>query len=88
MGWYAGCHHAKIRGNVKFYDGNNIFVLHLNKNFGAEYLIEKYRLLRERQSTNNQRRGYCVHYRRSPEDIRQMYKERLSRTLNFKELVE
>ena len=88
MNWKAGCHDARITGNVRILNADKIFVLHLNKNFGAEYLIEKYRLLKERQSQKNQRRGYCIHYRKSPDEIRQEYKRRWDNAFNFLEMVE
>jgi hypothetical protein len=79
----AGCHTTNPTGSVKLYDGNKIFCIHINRGFGADYNIKRSRILQERNSPENKRKGYAVHYSFSDERIRSDYQKGIERSVNI-----
>jgi hypothetical protein len=84
----AGCHTTNPTGSVKLYDGNKIFCIHINRGFGADYNIKRSRILQERNSPENKRKGYAVHYRYPIERIRKDYIDFLNSTFDINKIID
>lgn len=78
-----GCHTTNPVGNVKLYDRDKIFCIHINRGFGAEYNIKRSRILQERNSPENKKKGFAVHYSFSDERIRGDYQKGIERSMNI-----
>ena len=78
-----GCHTTNPTGNVKLYDGDRIFCIHINRGFGADYNINRSRLLQKRNSPENKRKGYAIHYSFSDDRIRSDYQKGIDRSVNI-----
>ena len=61
MRYEPGAHNCRPLGNVKWYTGNNIFLLH-HKNLGVEYVLDRAAMYRRRMSTDNKKMGWGVQY--------------------------
>ena len=68
-----GCHTTNPVGCVKIYDRERIFCIHINRGFGADYNIKRSRVLQARNSPENKKHGYAIHYSFSDERIRNDY---------------
>ena len=82
-----GCHMANPTGTVKLYDRDKIFCIHINRGFGADYNIKRSRILQERNSPENKRKGYAVHYSFSDERIRSDYQKGTERSINILDIL-
>ena len=83
INYTPGCHTANPIGNIRLYDKERIFCIHINKGFGVEYNIQRKRILQNRLSQNNKKRGYAIHYSYSDERIRREYAESVARSVNI-----
>lgn len=83
MNYSPGCHISNPTGNVKLYDGTKIFCIHTNKGFGVDYKIKRSRILQERNSPENKKKGYASHYSISDERIRSDYQKGIERSENI-----
>lgn len=82
-----GCHTTSPIGNVKLYDGNKIFCIHINRGFGAEYNIKRSRILQHRNSPENKKKGYAIHYSYSDERIRSDYQKGIERSIDILDIL-
>ena len=72
---------------MKLYDRDKIFCIHINRGFGADYNIKRSRILQERNSPENKRKGYAVHYSFSDERIRSDYQKGINRSINILDIL-
>jgi hypothetical protein len=82
-----GCHTTKPTGNVKLYDRDKIFCIHINRGFGVDYNIKRSRILQKRNSPENKKKGYAIHYSFSDERIRSDYQKCIARSVNFLDIL-
>ena len=61
MRYEPGAHNCRPLGNVKWYTGDKIFLLH-HKNVGIDYVLSRNATYRKRLSKDNQRMGWGVQY--------------------------
>lgn len=79
MNWSVGSHQCKPTGTfVAFSERFNL--LHF-KYLGADYLVNRYKELNERQSLRNKQNKWCFQYAFEEEKIREYYKQSLKKTL-------
>lgn len=82
-----GCHTTNPIGKVKLYDRDKIFCIHINRGYGADYNIKRSRILQNRNSPENKRKGFAVHYSFSDERIRSDYQKGIARSVNFLDIL-
>ena len=61
MRYEPGAHECRPIGNVRWYSGDKIFLLH-HKNMGIDYVLKRSAVYRKRLSQENKRMGWGVQY--------------------------
>ena len=69
MRYEPGAHDCRPIGNVKWYTGNNIFLLH-HKNLGLDYIMKRNGVYKKRLSQENRRMGWGVQYSLAEQKIK------------------
>lgn len=69
MRYEPGAHNCRPIGNVKWYTGNNIFLLH-HKNLGLDYIMKRNGVYKKRLSQENRRMGWGVQYSLAEQKIK------------------
>ena len=87
VNYSAGAHECNPRGNVKWYDGEDLFVLHINHNLSLEYKLGRYKELEARLSNENRRRGHGVHYAFSEKVLKDAWDEDMKRVVNLNDVI-
>lgn len=76
-----GAHLCDPKGVVNWYKHDyyepELYVLHYKHIGGVQRTIDRYKILNKRMSKENRRRGYGIHYARTPASIRQEWNERM-----------
>lgn len=86
-GFDVGSHHCNAKGIVKKYEGDDVYVLHINHHLSLDYLIEKYKIFNERLSDEDKRKKHGIHYSLSEGQLRNNYADGLNKAIDFNELV-
>lgn len=81
-----GAHKSNPRGNIKWYTGNKIFLLH-HKNLGIEYVLKRYKELRERLSQENKKNGWGVHYSFEENKIKRDFNDNYNKCENIEDVI-
>ena len=81
-----GSHSCVPVGDVKWYDGD-IYVLHLNHHLGLEHYLARYKAMNARQSEENKRRHFSIHYKFPEEKLVSDYRADLARSVDFNAVV-
>lgn len=71
---------------IKFID--DIILLHIDRGFGEEYKIKRFKMLSERMSEKNKRYGWGYHYNFSEEKIRSDYQKARENSINIKTVLQ
>ena len=87
INYTPGAHRCKPEGRVKWYDGNDLFALHINHNLGLEYKLGRYKELDARLSAENRRKKHGIHYAFSEEILRKAYQEDSRHTVNLNDIL-
>jgi len=61
INYTPGAHSCNPVGYVKYYDGEKIFLFHY-KHLSIEYVLERYKMYRERLSSINKKLGHGIQY--------------------------
>jgi hypothetical protein len=69
MRYEPGAHDCRPLGNVRWYTGNKIFLLH-HKNLGIDYVLGRSSVYRKRLSQENKRMGWGVQYSIAEKKVR------------------
>lgn len=75
-----GAHECKPTGKVIWSDEGNLYVLHYKHIGGVQRTIDRYREYQKRMSNNNRKKGWGIHYNRTPASIRQEWNERMAKS--------
>ena len=86
-GFDVGSHHCRAKGIVKKYEGDDMYLLHINHHLSLDYLLEKYKVFNKRLSDEDKRKKHGIHYGFSEEKLRNNYANDLKKSINFNELV-
>jgi glycosyltransferase involved in cell wall biosynthesis len=86
MNYTAGCHGCYPKGEIGIYDDDGIYYLHL-KDLGIDYVLERYKMYRERMSETNKKMKYGIHYYWSPEEITERHNDAFRRARPIEELI-
>lgn len=69
INYTPGAHQCKPEGEVKWYGGGDMYLLHVNHNFSLEYKVKRYEQLHQRRSRNDLNKSYGIHYQMTPKQI-------------------
>ena len=72
MRYEPGAHNCRPLGNVRWYTGNNIFLLH-HKNLGVDYVLKRSAEYRKRMSRENRKMGWGVQYSIAEQKVREAF---------------
>jgi hypothetical protein len=74
MDWGIGCHQCNPKGSdVRF--SNDRFVLMHYKYINEDYIVKRYKLLKNRQSDNNKNNNWCYQYNTEENELRDYFKQ-------------
>lgn len=74
-----GAHKCNPVGDVVWSD-DSLYVLHYKHIGGVQRTIDRYKILSKRMSKNNRRKGYGIHYDRTPGSLREEWNERMAKS--------
>lgn len=72
-----GAHKIDPVGDV-VYSEDSLYVLHYKHIGGVQRTIDRYKILQKRLSKENRRKGYGIHYNRTPASLREEWNQRMS----------
>lgn len=87
MGYVPGCHDNKTEGNYKLYKSDKVWTFHIDKGFGIDYKMEKYKILSARRSEKNKMYGWGIHYDFPREEVERHYNEGIFNSIDLRTLV-
>lgn len=87
MGYSPGAHTINPIGNFKLYKTDDIIVFHTDKGFGVEYKLKRYEVMNNRQSENNKRHKWSIHYGFKKEKIINDYIECQKKSFNINDKI-
>ena len=87
MGYTPGAHRCEPKGRVQWYDGDDLFALHINHNLSLAYKLNRYRELNARLSDVNRRNRHGIHYAFSEEILRKAWQEDSRHVVNLNDIV-
>ena len=86
MRYGPGAHECKPTGNVRWYEGDKIFLLH-HKNLGIDYLLARHAELKRRLSKLNKQRGWGEQYSYSEGKTRKDFETKMAECQDIKEIL-
>ena len=66
-----GAHVCNPTGNVRWRDGRDMLVLHVNNALSLDYRLSRYHSQCERRSQQDKNLGYGIHYTKTDDEIRE-----------------
>lgn len=82
-----GAHKCSPTGRVKWYDGDEIYYLHISHNLSFEYKMERIAELNERRSKENVKRGFGIHYTFSKEHEWEYWQKQRKEAADFSNII-
>ena len=82
-----GAHQCNPMGNARWYEGDDLFCLHINHNLSFEYKLARYKELNERLSEENIRNRHGIHYAFSETILRKAWDEDMKHTVNLNDII-
>lgn len=79
INYNPGAHKIDPVGDV-VYSEDSLYVLHYKHIGGVQRTIDRYKILNKRMSKENNRKGYGIHYKRSPASLREEWNERMAKS--------
>lgn len=86
MNYVPGCHDNKSTGNYKLYKSAKVYTFHVDKGFGIDYKMAKYKLLSARRSAKNRMYGWGIHYDFPREQVEKHYNEGINNSIDLRTL--
>ena len=86
MRYEPGAHNCRPLGNVKWYSGDNIFLLH-HKNLGIDYVLKRSGVYRKRLSEDNKRMGWGVQYCLTEKKFRENFNDIYNKCENINDAI-
>ena len=74
MDWTVGCHQCNPKGTDIRFSSDRFTLLHY-KYINEDYIVNRYELLKNRQSSNNINNNWCYHYNIEQTQLRNYFKE-------------
>ena len=87
INYTPGAHACYPIGNVRRYEGGDLFTLHINHNLSLEYKLVKYRELNDRLSEENRRKKHGIHYAFSEAVLARAWEEDMKHTVNLNDII-
>lgn len=82
VGWHL-CNPSPFR----LYESGKVFCIHIDKGLDEDFFVERRRVLRDRLSNENKRRGYSLEYSFSDEEQRKIYRENQAKAIDINEVI-
>ena len=86
MRYEPGAHDCRPLGNVKWYSGDKIFLLH-HKNLGIDYVLKRSAVYRKRLSQENKRMGWGVQYSIAEKKVRSDFNDIYNKCENSDDII-
>ena len=86
INYNVGGHVCKPKGNIKWYKGDDLFILHY-KHLSIDYVLWRYKICNERMSLINRLYNWGHQYWDKRENIIKDFNEHLEKCLNIEELI-
>lgn len=87
INYTVGAHRCDPKGRVKWYEGSEIFYLHVGHNLSFEYKMERIAKLNARRSKENVEKGYGIHYAFTREHEMAYWEEMRKNAVSFRDLM-
>lgn len=87
MNYTPGAHSCNPIGNIKLYEGKDLFTLHFNHNLSLQYKLSRYRELQGRLSEENKKKGHGIHYAFSEVILTKAWEEDMKNVVNLNDIV-
>lgn len=86
INYVPGCHDVNPVGNYNLYKSNMVYTFHVDKGFGIDYKMAKYKILAERRSPANKMYGWGIHYEFPREQVESHYNEGIRNSIDMRTL--
>ena len=83
IGYSVGAHKCDPQGNVKWYEGQDIYALHINHNLSFDYKIQRYRSMNANLSQKNKNQRWGIHYGFDEGLLRRAWEEDAKKLVDF-----
>lgn len=87
INYTPGAHRCNPEGEIKWYAGNDILLLHINNSLSLDYRLKRFKERNERRSQMDINNGWGVHYAFSEERIREDWQRMKNAAVNYGSLV-
>lgn len=87
INYTPGAHRCNPQGRVKWYDGDDLYCLHINHNLSLESKLERYKVLDKRLSFENRRRHHGIHYGFSEVLLTKAWREDAKKRINLNDII-
>jgi glycosyltransferase involved in cell wall biosynthesis len=86
MRFDVGCHTCSPIGNYRLYKSDKVYTLHIDKGFGINYKLKRFRLMNNRLSATNKRYGLGIHYSFSDDALINAYNNGRKNSIDLRTL--
>lgn len=83
MGYSVGCHIANPRPEIKLYETNKAFSVHINKGFSEDYFVARRKMQSDNLSEVNKTHGFAAEYSKNEQASREEYRKYQSENINI-----
>lgn len=87
IGYSVGAHKCDPQGNVKWYEGQDIYALHINHNLSFDYKIQRYRSMNANLSQKNKNQRWGIHYGFDEGLLRRAWEEDAKKLVDFSQIM-
>ena len=88
INYTVGAHTCNPTGEINGYKDEDIIAIHINKGFGAEYQIKRFKELNRRLSDVNRRYGLGIHYTFSEQKLLNDYTRAVEESISMTDEIE
>jgi hypothetical protein len=86
MGYSVGCHISNPYPEIKLYETDKAFSIHINKGFSEDYFVARRKIMSKNLSETNRRANMCFEYNKDEEEQRKEYRKYQSESVDVNKL--
>ena len=86
MGYSVGCHISNPTPQIKLYETNKAFSVHINKGFSEDYFVARRKIMSKNLSQVNRKANMCYEYNKNEEEQRKEYRKYQSEAVDVNKL--
>lgn len=86
MGYSVGCHISNPTPEIKLYETDKAFSIHINKGFSEDYFVSRRKIMSNNLSEVNRRANMCFEYNKKEEEQRDEYRKYQSESVDVNKL--